>query len=112
MKRDHPIFYVHWASVGASFAMAAAIWARLLRGSSPWQAIVLILGGVVVALYHLTLATNWRGALESCEEDRARRVGATSQPRTKRLKTLRITNALGVVAGLAITTGGILLLGG
>ncbi len=80
MQRDSLARFGQWIFPATILAIGVAVWANVLRGPQPWQGVVEMVAGFVMAGWGAALATDWRGLatryVEAARERRRRRCAA------------------------------------
>ena len=101
MKRNpNPnLDYGQWAVIVSIAACVVASWARL-AGHQLWQDIVVLISGLVIGLFGLLLAFNWRGMTERYSSP-PRRLSPKAPRHSQQLKVMRIGGAMLTLQALA-----------
>jgi hypothetical protein len=99
MKRHPGLDYGQWAVLVSIGACVVASWARL-SGHQLWQDVVILVSGIVIALFGLLLALNWRGMTERYSSP-ARRLSPKAPRHSPQLRVMRLGGALLTLQALA-----------
>jgi hypothetical protein len=100
MKRNPGLDYGQWAVLVSVAACVVASWARL-SSHQLWQDVVILVSGVVIALFGLLLALNWHGMTERYSSPVRRLSPKAPRHHAHQLKMMRVGGGLLTLQALA-----------
>ena len=110
MRGRNPMVYAQRAFTGAMVVLVGALWVRSARGYAAWQDSIVLVSGLVVALYGGLLTSNWRGAAARYLAEINVRGAQRGQRRPWSRTHLRWSGILCIVGGLALAVSAVLSL--